>query len=176
MVVIRGGGFGLVRLLPRPVLRQGEEMPAEILFGSWPRLYVVSQLMKASPDPGVGPSLSGSVLLRSRNGGDRWGVYVSRSLPRRALHAPGSAKLGARVPLPGGWIAAGRVRGRPVVVIRQLDRTRGPLAFTGSARCGALRAVVDWPYVVVEGRRGTQLRAIWLSQDGGYRWTGFGRC
>jgi hypothetical protein len=176
VVVIRSGGFGLLRLLPRPVLQQGEEMPAEILFGSWPRLYVVSQLMKASAVPGEGPRLSRSVLLRSRSGGDTWAVFVSRSLPQRASHTRGPAQLGARVPLPGGWIAAGHTQGRPIVEIRQLDRMRGPLAFAGSKGCGALRPVVDWPRIVVEGRRGTQLRALWLSSDGGYRWTAFGHC
>jgi hypothetical protein len=174
-VVVRGGGLGLARLLPLPALRPGEEFAYSTLFAAWPRVYVDVPLMNASPIPG-GATRSGSVLMRSRNGGENWATFVARSLPRRAPHVPGSADLGARFDLPGGWIAAGRAHGRLVVVIRQLDRTRGPLAFAGSAKCGALRPVVDWPSVVVEGRRGTQLRAVWLSSDGGYRWTGFGRC
>jgi hypothetical protein len=176
VVVVRGGGLALSRLLPYPALRSGEETDLETILASWPRLYVLAPLSKASPDPAVGRSTIGAVLLRSRDGGDGWASHLARSLPRRVAHVRGPARLDARVPLPGGWVAAGRAGGRPVVTIRQLDRTRPLLALPGSARCAALRPVVDWPHVVVEGTRGTQLRAVWLSSDGGYRWTAFGRC
>jgi hypothetical protein len=175
VVVVRGGGLALARLLPTPALEPGEQTGDETLVVAWPRLYVVAPLLKARGSD-VGRSRIGGVLRRSRDGGDRWAVFTARSLPRRAARVEGPARLVSRAELPGGWIAAGRAHGRHVVAIRQLGRTRPLLELPRSAGCGALRPLVDWPHVVVEGRRGTKLRAVWLSSDGGYRWTAFGRC
>lgn len=176
VVVVRAGGLSLARLLPRPAPRPGEETGVDTILAAWPRLYVIAPLFTAPSVPGVAGRPIGSVLRRSRNGGETWSLHTARALPRRAVRVSGPARLGAHVTLPGGWVAAGRTGGRPVVAIRQLGRTRPLVALPGSAKCGALRPVVDWPHVVVEGRSGTQLRAIWLSSDGGYRWTAFGRC
>jgi hypothetical protein len=169
--VYRQGSLSLEQL-PAPVSSADDEraLAPPRLAADWPRLYVLSDLHVVASRRAV---WVGTVLWRSGDGGKTWTVTVARALPSRAYRVPGPARILSRTPLPGGYVASARVSARLALVIRQLDRTRPLLALPGSAKCSALQLRVDWPNIFVEGRRGGSTRAIWLSQDGGYRWTRF---
>jgi Protein of unknown function (DUF4242) len=171
--VYRQGSLSLEQL-PVPVLAEDERVELEAfphrLASDWPRLYVLSDLRVVTQLREV---VTGTVLWRSGDGGKEWTVTVARALPSRAYRVRGRARVLSRTPLPGGYVASARVGDRLALVIRQLDRTRPQLALPGSAQCTALELRVDWPNIFVQGRRSSSTRAIWLSQEGGYRWTRF---
>ena len=151
-----------------PALEAGEKLGFLTLDAEWPRLFVTAVVHSSSN------VRSGSVLWRSDDGGAKWTVTLTRNLPRRAPLVRGTTRVRSRTWIPGGFIASARAYGRPVLLIRQLGRTRA-IALPGSGRCASLGVASRWPQLFVDGAR-AGLKALWWSADGGSSWTRFGQC
>lgn len=157
VALFRNGALTETRLPDEPARADGHDRVE--VAAAWPSLY----------------GTSGSALWRSGDGGKTWAVLAGGAEPGPLRRARGAARIGVRAWLPGGFVAIARADRRRVLMMRQLGGTR-LLALSGSAGCSALEPRVDWPQVFVEGRRAGRTVAVWLSADGGKRWTRFGRC
>ncbi len=125
---------------------------------------------------GCEASVGERVLWRSPDGGATWvadGTERDLTMGRVAKRS----RLGRRVPIPGGFIAA--MRGAPARVTIQEPRSLVRVTLPRAGRCSleATTPVVDWPAVYVAGRtRDGSAPVRWWSADGGARWAVFGSC
>jgi hypothetical protein len=159
----------LLRPFPDPpALEAGEKLGFLTLAAAWPRLYVTVAVRSSSN------VRTGTVLWRSDDGGATWTVALSRGLPQRAALVRGTTRIGSRTWIPGGFVASARRDRRPLLLIRQLGRTRA-IALPGSRRCARLAVASSWPQLFADGAR-AGVTALWWSADGGSSWTRFGRC
>jgi hypothetical protein len=162
--------YGRNRVSPLPAAPAASVRPAR-LFAAWPRLLVYGEDSLAS---------TRTVLWLSSDGGARWIVLraaataaPSRTISGRAL------RLGAKVPVPGGWVAPVRGGSQPRLVIRRPGGVQTlRLPRPSAARCVVTAAtpVVDWPMVSVAGRTRSGSTAVrWFSLDRGASWRVFVR-
>jgi hypothetical protein len=160
-VLIRRSRRNRVSVLPAASVRPTK------LFAAWPRLLLYGEDAVRRSTP--------TVLWLSSDGGKRWNVLrgtaaaaSSRTISGRGL------QLGARQPVPGGWVAPVRGGSQPRLAIRRPGGVQTlRLPRPSAARCVASAAtpVVDWPMVLVAGRTTSGSTPVrWLSLDRGQTW------
>jgi len=173
----RNGSLSLV-VLPEPLLDQGDALSYVTVTAARPRLYSTADVTRG------GQSGFGEVLWRSEDGGATWTVALGKAKSPSVLHRPAPPSR-ARRWFPGGFVAVANARGRRVLLINRLGRTR-VLALPGADACSSMSILFDanlgsfpkqWPQLFVEGRRAGRTVAVWWSQDAGrLLWTKFGEC
>jgi hypothetical protein len=165
-VLIHRGAETRIAPLPEAPLPQHQNTCTWI-FGAWPKLFVAAALNRGGCDR------TPRVLWRSQDGGSTWELQSS-ALVRRKPAAVKGGRPGAKVVVPGGWVAA--LRGPPArLAVRALGRTRRfALPVPRRCRVSATKPTVDWPSIFVTGRGSSGATPIqWWSSDGGATWDVF---
>jgi hypothetical protein len=165
VLIRRGSETRLVQLREAPL--PGHTYTCSNIFAAWPELFVTAAHNKG------GCARTRHVLWRSRNGGSDWELQSTAIVGRKPSAVKG-ASPGAKITVPGGWVAA--LKGPPArLAIRVLGRTRRfALPLSRGCRLSATKPIVAWPSIFVAGHGRSGGRIRWWSSDGGATWDIFG--
>lgn len=166
-VLLRRGAETRSAPLPEAPL-PGHRITCRSITAAWPELFVTAALSRGGCDQ------TRHVLWRSRDGGSNWELHSTAIVGRKPTAVQGGL-AGAKVAVPGGWVAA--LSGSPArLAVRVLDHTRRfALPLPRGCRVSAARPIVAWPRMFVAGRgRSGASRIQWWSSDGGATWDIFG--